>query len=139
MLDAATAVQDACFTALNVAAVTGLGAEVWAHAPEILPDADPLETGSIVLVHSVSLDPIGGKDGGLDQATATLITLVRKPDPAALYTLQAAVRDQLDGQPVAAFGALLSSPIMVSSEVELLEDGETYMGIQKFETIVQPA
>lgn len=131
MLDAAAAAQEAFYGGLNVAAVTGL-ATVFQHPPE---DTQP----PVVLIGSISLEPMGGKDGGLDRATVDIVTFVREPDQAMLFALQAAVRDMLDGQPVHAFAALLSDPVLLSAEVQLLEDGETYMGTQRFETIVQPA
>jgi hypothetical protein len=107
--DPATAVQEAAYSALNVPKVTSLGAEVWSHMPEIDPESDPLASTAIVLVNDINLEPIGGKDGGLDLASFEIVCLVRKPDRAELSGLQAAVRDprgQLDhrhrGDPVAA-------------------------------------
>lgn len=131
MIDAATAVQMAFYTALNVPAVTDL-APVWQNPPE---GTNP----PVVVIGNVSLEPIGGKDGGLDRATVDVLTFIRQPDQTVLFELQAAVRDQLDGQPVSTSGALLSDPVMNSSEIDMMDDGETYMGTQKFETFVQPA
>lgn len=131
MIDAATAVQLAFYTALNVPAVTDL-APVWQNPPE---GTNP----PVVVIGNVSLEPIGGKDGGLDRATVDVLTFIRQPDQTVLFALQAAVRDQLDGQPVSASGALLSDPVMNSSEIDMMDDGETYMGTQRFETFVQPA
>jgi hypothetical protein len=132
MIDSASAVQQASFAALNGAtAVTDL-AEVWQSPPE---DSQP----PLVLIGDVSLEPIGGKDGGLDRATFEIVTLVRQPDQTALFALQMAVRNALDEQTITATGALISNPVFLSAEVEMLEDGETYMGTQRFETIVQPA
>lgn len=139
MFDPATAVQDAAFAALNVPLVTGLGAEVWSHSPEIDEGDDPLASGSIVLVHDISLTPEGGKDGGLDRATLTIVTLVRKPARSALSALQATVRKLLETSPVVTDGALLSQPVLVAAESGLMEDGATYMGTQRFELLVQPA
>jgi len=138
MFDSATAVQEAAYGALNVAAVTGLGAEVWAHMPEIGPDADPLADSSVVIIHDTSIEPIGGKDGGLDKVTFQIITAVRKPDRGILTQLQGAVREQLEDREIAAFGVLLSRPILTSADSELQEDGQTYIGKQEFMTIVQP-
>ena len=132
MIDSASAVQQASFATLNGAtAVTDL-AEVWQSPPE---DSQP----PLVLIGDVSLEPIGGKDGGLDRATFEIVTLVRQPDQTALFALQMAVRNALDDQAITATGALISNPSFLSADVELLEDGETYMGTQRFETIVQPA
>jgi len=131
MTDLATATQNAFYAALNVAAVTSL-ASLYQHVPE---NVQP----PLVMVGDISLIPLGGKDGGLDQVTVEIVTLVRAPKRAALFALQAAIRNRLDLQPITAFGALLSSPVQTGSDASLLEDGETYMGTQTFETIVQPA
>jgi hypothetical protein len=132
MIDSASAVQQASFAALNgTTAVTDL-AEVWQAPPE---DSQP----PLVLIGDVSLEPIGGKDGGLDRATFEIVTLIREPDQTALFALQMAVRNAIDGQAITASGALISLPTFLSADVEMLEDGETYMGTQRFETIVQPA
>jgi hypothetical protein len=131
MIDAATAVQEALYAALNVSAVTAL-APVWQNPPE---GTDP----PVVVIGYISLEPIGGKDGGLDKATVDVLTFVREPDQTNLFALQSAVRDQLDGQSIASTGALLSRPVQTTSEVELMDDGETYLGTQRFETFVQPA
>jgi hypothetical protein len=139
MIDAATAVQDAVYTALNVPALTA-SAEVFAHVPEATDDS-PLPD-PFVLVGDISLEPQGGKDGGLDLATVEIIILRTQADRAALSILQAIVRSLLDGQPIAAaaeYGALLSPPVFLSSDGELLENGVTYMGTQQFQTFVQPA
>ena len=131
MPDLATATQDAIYAALNVTAVTDL-APVYQHVPE---NTDP----PIVIVGDINFEPIGAKDGGLDRASAEIVSFYRGPKRAGLYDIQAVIRDALDGQSIAATGALFSHPVQVSSEAELLEDGITYQGIQTFELIVQPA
>ena len=131
MIDAATAVQEALFAALNVTAVTDL-APVWQNPPE---GTNP----PVVVIGNISLEPVGGKDGDLDRATADVLTFIRQPDQTVLFALQAAVRSQVDGQALTASGALLSAPVMTSSEVEMMDDGETYMGTQRFDIFVQPA
>jgi len=130
MIDAATAVQEALYAALNVSGVTDL-APVWQNPPE---GTDP----PVVVIGNVSLEPIGGKDGGFDKATADVLTFVRQPDQTVLFALQTAVRNQVDGAQLTAPGAVLSAPVMTSSEVEMMDDGETYMGTQRFEVFVQP-
>lgn len=137
MFDAATAVQEAAFGALDVAAVTNLGAAVWQHVPEATPE-EPLAL-PIVVVGDIALEPIGGKDGGLDRASFEIITMSDKPDRSELSKIQAAVRGELDRRTITANGAILSQPVFVSAEGELLEDGVTYLGKQKFETLIQPA
>lgn len=137
--DAATAVQQAAMTSLDVAEVTSLGAEVWAHPPEVEADADPLASVAWILIHGITLAPEGGKDGGLDRATLTIATLIRKPGPSHLSSMQAVVRDRLEGQPFSAPGAIMSQPVQTSTSGELMDDGATYLGTQTFETLVQAA
>jgi hypothetical protein len=140
MFDGASAVQAAAYTALNVAALAGSAATVWAHLPEVEEGADPLAgEQSIVLVHDIALTPMGGKDGGLDQASLEIVTFIRQPDRSALSALQARVRDLLENGPFVAAGAILSQPVQVSAEGTLWEDGATYQGTQRFELFAQPA
>jgi hypothetical protein len=131
MTDIKTAAQDAFFAKLNVAGVTNL-APVVQH---VLEDTQP----PLVVVGDVSTEPVGGKDGGLDMVTIDIITMIRSPQRASLFALQAAVRTQLDGQVVTGTGILLSDPVELSSEDDILEDGETYMGTQRYQTFVQPS
>lgn len=131
MSDLLTATQTAIYTALNVAPVTSL-APVTQH---VIEDTDP----PLVIIGDVSFEPIGGKSGGLDRATVEVVTLYRGSKRTELFAIQTAVRNALDHQSVSASGALLSRPVFVSSEVEEMEDGVTYMGTQRFELIVQPA
>jgi hypothetical protein len=137
VFDPATAVQDAAIAALDVPALTGLGAEVWAHPPEVGPEDDPLADTAWVVVGDVGLAPEGGKDGGLDRATLTVTVLIRKPGRSHLSALQAVVRDQLENQPFVVDGAILMQPVQVSADGQLQEDGATYIGTQRFETLVQ--
>lgn len=131
MSDLLTATQAAFFTALNVASVTSL-APVTQH---VIEDTDP----PLVIIGDVSFEPMGGKDGGLDRATVEIVTLYRGSKRTELFAIQSAVRSALDNQTISASGADFSKPVYVSSEVEELEDGVTYMGTQRFEVIVQPA
>lgn len=130
MIDLAAAVQTAVFAALDVPAVTNL-ASLHQHVPE--NSVPPL-----VIVDDISLAPIGGKDGGLDRATVTIVTVMRKPKRAVLYALQSAVRSALEYRTIAATGALFSQPEQTGQDTALLEDGETYQGTQTFDIIVQP-
>jgi hypothetical protein len=49
-----------------------------------------------VLVSDISLEPIGGKDGGLDLASFEIVTFVRKPDRAALRAAGGGADDLLE-------------------------------------------
>jgi hypothetical protein len=140
MLDAATATQEACFTALNVAAVTASAPRSGRMRRRSCP-AMIRSNGSIVLVHSVSAraDRRQGRRPRPGHRDADHRDRWCASPTRRRCTRCRPVRELLDGQAVTAFGALLSDPHHGRPEVELQEDGETYMGIQKFETIVQPA
>lgn len=138
MIDTASAVQKAIFAKLNGSAAVTNVAPVFQHVPEKDDSGDDVDL-PLVIIGNVSLEPIGGKDGGLDRATFEVITFVREPDQTALFALQSAVRNALEDQPVTADGALISNPVFQASDAELMEDGETYQGTQRFEVIAQPA
>jgi hypothetical protein len=126
----ATATQDAIYAKLDAAtAVTAL-APVMQHVPE---NADP----PLVIIGSVALTPVGGKDGNFDRAEVEVITIYRGPKRAAMFAIQSAVQDTLDNQELTG-DALFSRPRQVSNDDELLEDGITYLGTQRFELFVQP-
>jgi hypothetical protein len=131
MTDLLTATQTAFYTALNVSTLTELS-PVTQH---VIENTEP----PLTIIGGVSFEPIGGKDGGLDRATVEIITLYRGTQRTELFAIQSAVRTLLDGQTITAAGAEFSRPVYVSSEVEELEDGVTYLGTQRFEVIVQPA
>jgi hypothetical protein len=129
--DAKLAVQVAVVTALSAAALPD-DAAVWEHTPD---DAEP----PLVIVHKIALTPQAGKGGGLDLAEVEILTLVRKPGREFLTPLMASVRGRIEGQPLAADGATLSQPVFVSDDDTLLDDGNTYLGTQRFSLFVQPA
>jgi hypothetical protein len=131
MTDLTFAAQDATFDTLNVAAVTDL-AQVLQHVPE---NTQP----PVVVIGDITVVPIGGKDGGLDELTIEIITMFRGPKRSGLLAIQHAVRSTLEGAELSAAGALLSPPVFESSDDEILEDGITYLGTQRFSTIAQPA
>ena len=129
MTDILTATQNAFYAALNVTGVTSLGTLVQ-HVPE---DSNP----PLIIVGDISLEPLGGKDGGLDRAKVEIVTISRAPKRAILFAMQAAVRAALDGMPISATGATFSPPVQTASDGQLIEDGLTYIGTQQFETFVQ--
>jgi hypothetical protein len=132
MIDLRTATQRAFVQALGVPAVTGL-APVLQHVPE---NTQP----PMAIVADVVAEAVGGKDGGLDRMTVEVLTAVREPRREALYALMAAVADTIDGKALPAqAGATLSVPTLESSDDEILEDGKTYMGTQRFTLFAQPA
>ena len=132
MPDLTTATQDAVFDVLDSPAMTAL-AKVFQHVPE---NTQP----PIVVVGDITVEPVGGKDGGLDRMTISVVTLYRGPKRARLYQMQAKVRDLLEGQALPPqVGVALSAPEFVSSDDEILEDGITYLGTQRFALFAQPA
>jgi hypothetical protein len=93
----------------------------------------------IAVVADIVAEPAGGKDGGLDKMTFEIITLYRGPKRANLYSIQAAVRAKLEDVSLPAqAGAELSRPTMESEDDEILEDGITYLGTQRFSLFAQP-
>jgi hypothetical protein len=123
------ATQDALFAALNVTAMTDL-APVMQHVPE---GTEP----PLVIVGDISFTPVGGKDGNFDRAEVDIVTMYRGPKRAGLFALQEVVQTLLDG--VALTGdALFSNPRQIANQEEIMEDGITYVGTQRFELFVQP-
>jgi len=131
MPDVKLAVQDAIFTALNVPAVTDL-APLVQHVPE---DWQP----PLVIIADIVVEPYGLKNGGLDRTTVDVVTISREPSRRPLYTMQAAVRALLDGTTLVADGLVALKPVEDSSEDQLLDDGQTYQGTQRFTMFAQPA
>lgn len=135
MIDSQGAVQLATFAALEAAAsVTDL-ADVWQNPPE---DTQP-GTKGLVLIGLVSIEADLVKGNDYDKATVSIFTQVRKPDATALYALNLEVRNALDGQVVAAPGADISTPVFLSANPHLMDDGLTYEDELVFEMYVQPA
>ncbi len=131
MPDYATAIQEAVFAALNVAGMTSLAA-VWEHVPQ---GVEP----PLVIIGDISLEPIGGKDGGLDRATVGIATVVKATDRSVLSAMQAKVRELLDGKDITATGVLFSPIQQLSADGEVDPEQGLYIGTQLFETYVQPA
>lgn len=132
MIDSTAAAQAAFYAALNGASAVTALAEVWGDAPP--EDTQP----PLVIVDEIGIEPIGGKDGGLDRAEVKVVALVRT-SRADLSALQSAIRNALEDQTITAAGASLSKPVVVSTDGGMQEDGVTYIGEQKFQTIVQAA
>jgi hypothetical protein len=131
MNDIPQAVQDAFFDALNDVSLTNLSPVV----QHVLENTQP----PLVVIGDINTSPFGGKDGGLDKVEVDVLSYFRGPNRKGLNEIQAAVRGRLDDQTIAATGYELSRPVLVSSDTELLEDGETYVGTQHFELFAQPA
>jgi len=131
MPDLKLAAQDAIYDLLNATpTVTDVG-PVWQHAPEEL---EPPYT----IIGDMSASPIGGKDGGLDRIEFEILTVRREPGREFLTPMMAAVRDTLEGAELTSADAVLSPPVFESDEDDLLDDGQTYIGVQRFSLIAQP-
>lgn len=135
MIDLQTAVSSGLFNALNGATPLTNLADVWQNPPE---DADLVSKG-LVIIGLVALSSPDAKDGGLEKATVPIFTYMRKPDAAALYAVNSAVRAAVEGQSIAATGAEIGRPVFISADPKLMEDGETYSDELLFEMFVQPA
>lgn len=133
MADLKLAAQNAIYDKLNgTAAVTSL-APVYQHVPD---DHDP----PVVIIGDMSMTSQGGKGGGLDLIEVEILSLVRAPGREHLTPLMTAIRDALDEQALdAQAGVTLSRPVFDGDEDALLDDGNTYMGTQRFSLFVQPA
>ena len=107
--------------------------EVFQHVPE--KQEPPFH-----VIDKMTVTPIGGKDGGLDRIEVDVITEIRAPGREYLSPHMNAVRDTIDDQPLPVqAGVEFSIPRLIAEEDELLEDGQTYVGLQRFEVIAQPA
>jgi hypothetical protein len=135
MIDTQTAVQVAAYAVLNADEGVTSQADVWQNPPE---NTQPGLKG-LVIIGLIGLVNEGDKGADFDKATISIFTQVRKPDATALYALNAAVRNALEGATMTAPGALIETPVFVSANPKLLEDGKTYEDELSFEMFVQPA
>lgn len=131
MPDLNTATQDAIFDALNIPAVT-TEAPVYQHPPD---GAEP----PMHVLGDFGVENIGGKGGGLDRIEFEIITVIREQRRATLFERMAEVRQALEDVAITAPGVILSPPAFLASDDDISEDGVTYIGTQRFETIAQPA
>ena len=132
MTDLMTPTQDAFYDALNKPAVTNL-APVFQHVPD---EAQP----PMIVIGQMSAQPYADtKDGSMDEITVEVITLNREPDRSALFKIMAANRAALEGQDLSTDEIELSPIKFLSMDDDLAEDGQTYIGSQRFSTIAQPA
>lgn len=125
-------IQDAVYALLNHASVTDI-APVYQHVPD---NTDP----PVVIIGTITLEGDGAKSGApLDRATIEIITLTREPAREALHELMAAVRDRLEGAELTAPDSILSPLEFQADDDDLLDDGVTYVGTQRFALWAQPA
>ena len=130
-MDLKLAAQKGIFAALNVPALNAL-AKVFQHVPD---EREPPMT----ILGDMTATPIGGKGGGFDRIEFEVLTVVRRPGREFLRPPMALARELLEGKPLVAEGAVISPPEFLSDDDEILEDGITYLGTQRFQVFVQPA
>lgn len=132
MPDHRLAVQVAVLQALSAPAGASL-APVHQHVPE--KTQPPL-----TVIGRIEVSPAGGKDGGLDQIAFEIEHYVREPSRAPLYARMATARGLIEDAALPAqAGVLLSRPAFESDSDDLMEDGATYAGVQRFTLFAQPA
>lgn len=123
---------EAAYSLINVASVTDL-APVHQH---VIEDTQP----PVVIIGQISLEPIGGKDGGLYLATIPYITMYR----GTKGTDAAAIMDAVEA---AALNGTLVATGLHPTRIQTVrrddpvqgEDGATYEGTITAEAMVQPA
>jgi Protein of unknown function (DUF3168) len=131
MPDLRDAAQTAIVEALSGAPAVTL--PVWQHVPE--EQQPPFH-----VIDKMSAEPWGGKGGGLDRIEFDLLTVVREPGREHLTPHMATARAVLEGQALPPQpGVALSSPAFEADDDDLLEDGQTYVGVQRFSLFAQPA
>lgn len=130
MIDSKLAAQVGIFTALNVAELNSL-ARVFQHVPD---DREP----PLTIVGEMTARPIGGKGSQFDEIEFEVLTAFRANGREFMRPAMAKARELLEGQPLSAPGAAISPPEFLSDDDELLEDGVTYLGTQRFKLTVQP-
>jgi hypothetical protein len=133
MPDLRLAAQAAVVAALDAAAAVTL--PVYQHAPEEDDDA-PFEP--FHLIGDIVATPAGGKGGGLDRIEIEVLTALREAGREFVTPHMTAVRETLEDQTLASDDADLSAIVVESEEDQLLEDGVTYVGVQRFSLWAQP-
>lgn len=127
MTDLAFGLQKAIYTALTAA-----GVPVFQEVPEDEP------TPYVVLGEDL-IEDIGDKISRLEQHTVSISTVTDMQGRMAMRTMQEAIRSTLDRRPIHADGCIFDNLRHQNSEDALLDDGVTYVGVQRFTTIAQPA
>jgi len=133
MADLRVAVQVAVYEALSGAAEVTALAPVYQHVPE---ERDP----PIVVVGKMNMSNEGGKGGGLYRIEFEIESLITKPGREHLTPIMAAVSAAIEDQELPAqAGVSLTRPVFEGDDDELLDDGNTYYGVQRFSLFAQPA
>lgn len=140
MIDLLQAAQDAVFTALKASeAAAGLpdGHSVFQHVPEFVPPAVPPPMTVVGMMTSVSADEHGDQ---VEMITAEVQYVYRGPGRAPLLAMMHAGRTALDKQDITAADAQFEPPRFMRAEAsDALADGVTYVGLQYFEFLAEPA
>ena len=128
-IDLSRAVQQASYDALSAGVTL---APVYQHVPDD-------KRAPYVVIEGSTVTYLGGKDGGLERHDLSIMTVSREPGRLPVLALQAEVREALNGVPMTAAGADLSAPEIQSAADQLLDDGLTYVGSQRFTIFAQAA
>lgn len=133
MADFKLAAQAAIFAALKASAPLQAAAPTYEYVPaEIEPP--------MTILSRFAATPAGGKGDRFDEIEFEVLTVVRQPGREFLTPPMALVRETIEGAALArANGVALSRPVFLSDDDELLEDGQTYLGTQRFSLFAQRA
>lgn len=133
MRDYVLAAQTAIFAALKASAALQEAAPSFEYVPE---DSEPPMT----ILSRFTMKPAGGKGDRFYEIEAEITSVVRKPGREHLTPIMMLVLDLIDGAALPdTDGVALSKPVFLSQDDELMEDGQTYLGTQRFTLFAQPA
>jgi len=124
------AVQAALFDLLD--GNVGAGVGVWEHPPADQPPP-------LVVVGESTIAPAGGKDGGLDRVEFVVSTWWSGGGRKAGLDIMDAVRALVEGAALTDADWLLSPPVFDGAETSRLDDGDWFVGRQRFFLFAQPA
>ena len=136
MIDLMEAVQTAVFEALSNRQELTARSQVTQHVKQ-----DMLAAGPITRIGKVESAPAGGKGGQqLEEVSVDVETIYRGMSQAEVLAIMHQQRLALDGQDLSADGAVLDTPEWAGGMVDgPAADGVTYVGIQTFTVVAQPA
>lgn len=104
----------------------------------IVEHAEQNKPAPFVLIESISSEDVGGKDGGLELLTITLMAEAKAKGRKACQTLMAAAEEALTGwTPVAVDGVKLSRPRFQSKDVYRLDEADRYFGQVRVQAFAQ--
>lgn len=132
MPDFVLAAQTAVFARLKASVALQAAAPSFEFVPE---DTEPPMT----ILSRFTATPAGGKGDRFDEIEFELLSVIREPGREFLTPAMAMVRDLIEGAALpSTLGVQFSGPVFLSQDDELLEDGQTYLGTQRFSLLAQP-